>query len=183
MKQELKNAKIMIISLVAISVMFAQFKLNVFPEPPDEDPYNNTGILDQQDSDYNRFSHRQQFSASLSFYKGMPISSYAYTNMFAYQIREDLRADIKIHGVLINAAYQDLWGPDVYLRPHMAMDAGLKYSPMNNGLFDIHARTYHRPAWNGQSIYLTFLGIPIKKLYTSRSFNENSGLHYPGFLD
>jgi len=183
MKQELKNIKKTIIVLVAISTMFAQFKPNVFPQPPDEDPYSGIEMTDQQDTDYNRFSHRQQLSANLSFYKGMPISSYAYTNMFAYQIREDLRADVKIHGVLINAAYQDLWGPDVYLRPHMAMDAGLKYSPMNNGLFDIHARTYHRSAWSGQSIYLTFLGIPIKKLYTSKSFNQNNGLYHPGSLD
>tara|TARA_B100000029_G_C16949988_1_gene732155 strand:+ start:99 stop:410 length:312 start_codon:yes stop_codon:yes gene_type:complete len=103
--------------------------------------------------------------------------------MFEYQIRDDLRADIKIHGVFINPAYQDLWGSDLYLRPHMAMDAGVKYSPMNNGLFDIHARTYHRPSWNGQSVYLTLLGIPIKRLYTSKSFNDSKGLYFPGFLN
>ena len=169
--------------LVLTSAAYAQFKTNYFLKPPDENSHEGIGLLEEQGAEDSRFRHRQLFSARLSFYNGAPISSYAYTNMFSYQMRDDLRADIKIHGVFINPAYQDLWGSDLYLRPHMAMDAGVKYSPMNNGLFDIHARTYHRPSWNGQSVYLTLLGIPIKRLYTSKSFNDSKGLYFPGFLN
>ena len=182
MKKALKTNVITAVFFVA-TIVTAQFRPNVFPDPVADDSYEGIDYLGQEDIEDSRFSHQQRLSASFSFYKGVPISSYAYSNIFEYKIREDLRADLKVHGVMINPAYQDLWGSEMYLKPHMAMDAGLKYSPMNNGLFDIHARTYHRPAWSGQSVYLTLLGIPIKRLYSSKSFNENNGPHYPGFID
>tara|TARA_B100001245_G_C22490812_1_gene249402 strand:- start:229 stop:381 length:153 start_codon:yes stop_codon:yes gene_type:complete len=39
--------------------------------------------------------------------------------------------------------YADLWGSDILGRPHVGVDAGLKYFPMNNGIIDIEARTHH----------------------------------------
>ena len=167
----------------AATLVTAQFKPNVIPEPVSDDSYEDMELFGQEGVEDSRFGHQQRLSARFSFYKGVPISSYAYSNIFQYKIHEDLQADVKVHGVIINAAYQDLWGSELYLKPHMAMDAGLKYSPMNNGLFDIHARTYHRPSWSGQSVYLTLLGIPIKRLYSSKSFNDNNPPYYPGFLD
>ena len=152
--------------LFAVTMVTAQFKPNVFPEPVGDDFYEDTDLFGQGDIEDSRFSHQQRLSASFSLYKGVPISSYAYSN-----------------GVMINPLYQDLWGSEMHLKPHIAMDAGLKYSPVNNGLFDIHARTYHRPAWSGQSVYLTLLGIPIKRLYSSKSLNDNSGRYFPGFID
>ncbi len=62
-----------------------------------------------------------------------------------------------------------------YLSPHIAMDAGVKYSPLNNGVFDFHIRTFHDQWWSGQSVYLSFLGVPIKRLYKSKSFDHYQG--------
>ena len=44
-----------------------------------------------------------------------------------------------------------------------------------NGLFDFHIRTFHDQWWSGQSIYLSFLGVPIKRLYKSKTFDHYQG--------
>ena len=153
---------------------YPQFRPN-FIKGPEEDPYSELdGSGEQEDLDV-RLSHKQMFSAMFSIHKGTPVSMYSYTNVFSYNIREDLIADVKIHGRFLNSAYQDIWGEDVYGRPHLAMDAGIRFSPLNNGLFDVHARTFHDEWWSGQSIYLTFLGIPVKRLYKSKSFDHYFG--------
>ena len=166
--------KKIIIFVCFLSFGFAQFKPD-FIRNPKEDPYHSSDEVSMKDETENRFRHRQILTMGFSLFRGAPLSMYSYTNVFSYDIREDLVADVKIHGRFVHGAYQDLWGSDAYTRPHLAMDAGVRYSPMNNGLFDIRARTYHDEWWNGQSIYLTFLGIPIKRLYKSRSFDEYYG--------
>ena len=62
----------------------------------------------------------------------------------------------------------------------LGVDAGLKCSPMNNGIIGIEARTHHNPLFNGQYVYLNVLGIPIKQLYRVESFHHNYG---PEMLD
>jgi len=169
----------MIINKVTILVFclgfaYAQFRPN-FIIDRGENPNYDPGEISVQDDIGGRFKHSQSISMAFSLFRGAPLSMYSYTNVFSYDIREDLVADVKVHGRFIDGAYRDLWGSEAYTRPHLAMDAGVRYSPMNNGVFDIHARTYHDEWWSGQSIYLTFLGIPIKRLYKSRSFDHYYG--------
>ncbi len=165
--------KILAIALFS-GLVYSQFRPN-FVKEPEEDPYYEHNGPNKEELVNNRLSHKQVFSAMFGIYKGTPTSMYSYTNVFSYNIREDLTADVKIHGRFLNSAYQDIFGENMYGRPHLAMDAGIKFSPLNNGLFDVHARTFHYEWWSGQSIYLTFLGIPIKRLYKSKSFDHYFG--------
>ncbi len=153
---------------------YPQFKPSFVKNPEKESIYEADDENDHEETD-GRFNHRQMFSAMFSIHKGAPVTMYSYTNIFSYDVREDLVADVKVHGRFLNSAYHDTWGGGIYGQPHLAMDAGIKYSPMNNGLFDIQARTFHDEWWSGQSIYLSFLGIPIKRLYKSKSFDHYFG--------
>ena len=72
-----------------------------------------------------------------------PLSVNSYTNKFTFQIREDLIAGAKVNWFYLMGPYADLWGSDILGRPHVGVDAGLKYFPMNNGIIDIEARTHH----------------------------------------
>jgi len=161
--------------IIFFGVIYAQIRLDDLIPKRRSDTYEKTEIAYNEGQTNDRFKHNQLFSASFSFYRGAPLSTYSFTNIFSYDIREDLLADVKIHGRFFTGAYNDLWGRDIYNEPHMAMDAGLKYSPLNNGLIDINARTYHHPSWSGQSIYLAILGIRIKRLYSSKSFYDYEG--------
>tara|TARA_B100000214_G_C23906930_1_gene599337 strand:+ start:511 stop:1041 length:531 start_codon:yes stop_codon:yes gene_type:complete len=158
-----------------LGVIYAQIKLEDLIPKRRSDTYEKTEKYYNEGQTNDRFKHNQLFSASFSFYRGAPISTYSYTNIFSYDIREDLLADVKIHGRFFKGAYNNLWGNDIYNEPHIAMDAGLKYSPFNNGLIDVNARTNHHPGWSGQSVYLSILGIRIKRLYSSKSYHDYEG--------
>ena len=158
---------------IFISLLHSQFKPD-FINSHKEDRYIE--MEEHYDEDQNgRLKHWQRLSMSLSLKRGSPLSLYSYTNIFNYKVREDLVADVKIHGRFSNSIYQPSLSGGKYLSPHLAMDAGIKYSPFNNGVFDLHIRTFHDQWWSGQSAYLSFLGIPIKRLYKSKSFNRYQG--------
>ena len=157
-----------------LCVSYSQFK-STSVKKPSEDRYFDVDDESNEEEEPGRFKHKQILSAGFSLNRGLPQSVFSYTNTFAYELRKDIIADIKIHGRFMNSAYKDIWNGQPYTTPHLAMDAGIKYSPMDNGVFDLHARTFHDQWWSGQSIYLTFLGIPIKRLYSSKSFDSYLG--------
>ena len=158
---------------IYVSLLPAQFKPGFVREREEETRIKAEGFYDEDQIE--RFTHRQRLSMSLSLNSGSPMSTYTYSNIFSYKIREDFVADVNIHGRFSNNTYQPLLDGGKYLSPHIAMDAGIKYSPFNNGVFDFHIRTFHDQWWSGQSAYLSFLGIPIKRLYKSKSFDHYQG--------
>ena len=162
-----------IIFVVYASLLPAQFKPGFVKEPKEDIGIDAEGLYDEDQVE--KFKHKQTLSMSLSLTSGSPLSLYSYSNIFSYQIRDDLVADVKINGRFSNSANNLLLVDEKYLSPHISMDAGIKYSPLNNGIFDFHIRTFHDQWWSGQSIYLTFLGIPIKRLYNSKSFDSYFG--------
>ena len=159
--------------VIYISLLSAQFKPGFVKVPKEEIGIEAEGLYDEDQVE--KFKHKQMLSMSLSLKRGGPLSTYSYSNIFSYQIREDLVADIKIKGRFSNSANNPFLANDRYLSPHIAMDAGIKYSPLNNGIFDFHIRTFHDQWWSGQSIYLSLLGVPIKRLYKSKSFDHYQG--------
>ena len=114
--------KILAITLFS-GLVYPQFRPN-FVKGPEEDPYYEPNGPNKQELVDDRLSHKQVFSAAFGIHKGAPTSMYSYTNVFSYNIREDLTADVKIHGRFLNSAYRDIWGENIYGRPHLAMDAG-----------------------------------------------------------
>ena len=159
--------------VIYASLLFAQFKPG-FIKAPKEQIHIKTEEFYDQDHD-KKFKHKQMLSMSIALKRGNPFSIYSYSNIFSYQILDDLVADLKIKGRLSNNANNPLLVDEKYLSPHIAMDAGIKYSPLNNGVFDFHIRTFHDQWWSGQSVYISFLGVPIKRLYRSKSFDHYQG--------
>ena len=170
-----KYKKRIALALFFITTLFSQFKPNFVPKGARDKGYVSQLSLEGMEEAEGKLKHNQIFSASLYFSKGAPSSIYSYTNVFTYNIIEGLDADIKLHGRFINNAYHDLWGNNADGGPSFAGSAGLTYSPVNNGVFDIRARTFHDKAWSGQAAYITMFGIPIKRLYRSKSFSHYSG--------
>ena len=162
-----------IIFVVYASLLPAQFKPGLVKEPKEDIGIDAEEIYDEDQVE--KFKHKQTLSMSLSLTSGSPLSVYSYSNIFSYQIRDNLVADVKISGRFSNSANNLLLVDEKYLSPHISMDAGIKYSPLNNGIFDFHIRTFHDQWWSGQSAYLSFLGIPIKRLYKSKSFDHYQG--------
>ena len=159
--------------IIYVSLLFAQFKPGFIKVPKEEIGIEVDGLYDKDQVE--KFKHKQMLSVSLSLKRGSPLSLYSYSNIFSYQIREDLVADMKIKGRFSSSVNNPFLVDERYLSPHIAMDAGIKYSPLNNGIFDFHIRTFHDQWWNGQSIYLSLLGVPIKRLYKSKSFDHYQG--------
>ena len=159
--------------VIYVSLLSAQFKPSFVRVPKEEMGIEAEELYDEDQVE--KFKHRQVLSMSLALKGGSPLSLYSYSNIFSYQIREDLVADMKIKGRFSNLANNPLLVNERYLSPHIAMDAGIKYSPLNNGIFDFHIRTFHDQWWSGQSIYLSLLGVPIKRLYKSKSFDHYQG--------
>ena len=159
--------------VIYISLLSAQFKPGFVKVPKEEIGIEAEGLYDEDQVE--KFKHEQILSMSFFLKRGGPLSIYSYSNIFSYQIREDLVADMKIEGRFSNSINSPFLVGKRYLSPHIAMDAGIKYSPLNNGLFDFHIRTFHDQWWSGQSVYLSFLGVPIKRLYKSKSFDHYQG--------
>ena len=159
--------------VIYVSLLSAQFKPGFVRVPKEEMGIEAEELYDEDQVE--KFKHRQVLSMSLALKGGSTLSLYSYSNIFSYQIREDLVADMKIKGRFSNLANNLLLVNERYLSPHIAMDAGIKYSPLNNGIFDFHIRTFHDQWWSGQSVYLSFLGVPIKRLYKSKSFDHYQG--------
>ena len=159
--------------VIYTSLLSAQFEPGFIKVPKEEIGIEANGFYDKDQVE--KFKYKQMFSMSLSLKGRSPFSTYSYSNIFSYQIREDLVADMKIKGRFSNSANNPLLVDKRYLSPHIAMDAGIKYSPLNNGIFDFHIRTFHDQWWSGHSVYLSFLGVPIKRLYRSKSFDHYQG--------
>lgn len=167
------NINKIITFVVYASLLSAQFRPGFVKVPKEEIGKEAEGFYDK-DQD-KKFEHKQMLSMLLFLKKNSPISIYSYSNVFSYQIREDLVADMKIKGRFSNSANNPFLVDERYLSPYIAMDAGIKYSPLSNGVFDFQIRTFHDQWWSGQSIYLSFLGVPIKRLYKSKSFDHYQG--------
>tara|TARA_Y100000816_G_C25909351_1_gene474288 strand:- start:171 stop:695 length:525 start_codon:yes stop_codon:yes gene_type:complete len=159
--------------VIYISLLSAQFKPGFVKVPKEEIGIEAGGFYDEDQVE--KYKHKQVLSMSLSLKRGSPLSLYSYSNIFSYQVREDLVADMTIKGRFTSNANNPFLVGKRYLSPHIAMDAGIKYSPLNNGMFDFHIRTFHDQWWSGQSVYLSFLGVPIKRLYKSKSFDHYQG--------
>ena len=159
--------------VIYVSLLSAQFKPGFVKVPKEEMEVEAEKFYNEDQAE--KFKHKQVLSMSLALNRGGPLSAYSYSNIFSYQIRENLVADMKIKGRFSNSANNPFLVDERYLTPHIAMDAGIKYSPLNNGIFDFHIRTFHDQWWSGQSVYLSFLGVPIKRLYKSKSFEHYQG--------
>ena len=159
--------------VIYVSLLPAQFEPGFVKVPKEEMDIEAEGFHDEDQVE--KFKHKQVLSMSFLLKRGSPLSIYSYSNIFSYQVREDLVADMKIKGRFSSSLNNPFLLDERYLSPHIAMDAGIKYSPLNNGIFDFHIRTFHDQWWSGQSAYLSLLGVPIKRLYKSKSFDHYQG--------
>ena len=123
--------------IIYTSLLSAQFKPDFITVPKEEIGIEADGLYAKDQIE--RFKHKQVLSMSLSLKGRSPFSIYSYSNIFSYQIREDLVADMKIKGRFSNSVNNPLLVDKRYFSPHIAMDAGIKYSPLNNGIFDLFA--------------------------------------------
>ena len=168
------NAGFVLFLLFAVNI-FSQFKPDFIPKiarEKDQFPYLNK---EARDSSFSRLSHSQSISTSFYSSRGYPAFSYAYTNMFGYKLMNRVNADLKIHVRHVKNAHNDLQQNSLYGAPHLAGSAGIEYSLTEKGIFSLNARTFHDPAWSGQAAYISMFGIPIKKLYKSKSFDSYGG--------
>ena len=155
--------------------IFSQFKPDFIPKINKEKDQFFFLTKEARDTSFSRLNHSQAISATFYSSNGYPAFSYAYTNMFGYNLMNRLNADFKIHIRHVKSAYSDFHENSLYGVPHLAGSAGIEYSLTEKGIFSLNARTFHDPAWSGQAAYISMFGIPIKKLYKSKSFDSYGG--------
>ena len=109
-----------LITIVIVGTIYAQFRTGVTinPRPDYSERYLGEHLDDEPIPQ--KFSHHQQFSTSFMYVMGQPLSVNSYTNIFTYQIREDLTADAKVNWFYLMGPYADLWGSDILGRPTWA---------------------------------------------------------------
>ena len=88
--------------VIYISLLSAQFKPGFVKVPKEEIGIEAEGLYDE--AQVKKFNNKQMLSMSLSLKRGNPFSIYSYSNIFSYQIREDLVADMKIKGRFSSSA-------------------------------------------------------------------------------
>ncbi len=169
--------------VATISIALGQFRTDIptSSRPGIEEDFT-TESEDKSFFDDLRFKHQQSLSSSFMLSRGIPTSINSYTNTFTYHFREDLILDANVHLFNVMGAYSDLWGQDTHspLNVNMAFDAGFRYYPANNGIFNVDARTHHSPFFNGQYVDLNILGFTVKRLYKSENYHPVFG---PDVLD
>ena len=162
--------------VATLSVVLGQFRTDIPTSThPDILEDFSTESDDESFFDNLRLKHQQSFSSSFMFSQGLPMSINSYTNTITYHFREDLIVDANVHLFNVMGAYTDLWGNDVSRQLNTAFDAGVHYYPMNNGIFDVEARTHHSPFFNGQYVNLNILGFTVKRLYKSENYHSVFG--------
>ena len=109
-----------LITISIVGTVYAQFRIGVAlnPRPDYSERYIGESLDDEPIPQ--KFSHHQQFSTSFMYVMGQPLSVNSYTNIFTYQIHEDLIADAKVNWFYLMGPYADLWGSDILERPHWA---------------------------------------------------------------
>ena len=140
--------------------------------------YKNLGKLNHGFDEEKKFRFEQSFKMGLSNLNGYPLSFYSYTNGFSFQLIKGLIGDTKFHGTYIPFSYSSTSTPSKF---YLSFDSGLKYYPMNNGAFNLEARTYHGPFGSGQTLDIDILGFTIKRLYQSKK--PDRFLKDPSFSD
>ena len=121
----------------------------------------------------NGLERTQCFSISMGFHQGSPIRVASYNNGLHYKIRANLIADANFS--IFNergSLYSDIYGTELINEINSSLDAGLRYYPFNNGLFNIDVRSYHSGSSHGQSIDLDFLGITLKRFYQKGNYHS-----------
>ena len=140
--------------------------------------YKNLGKLNHSFDENKAYGFEQSLKMGLSNLNGYPLSFYSYTNGFSFQLIEGLIGDAKLHGTYIPLSYSSTSIPSKF---YLSFDSGLKYYPMNNGAFNLEARTYHGPFGSGQTLDIDILGFTIKRLYQSKK--PDRFLKDPSFSD
>ena len=140
--------------------------------------YKNLGKLNHGFDKDKTYRFEQTFKMGLSNLNGYPLSFYSYTNGFSFQLIEGLIGDANLHGTYIPFSYSSTSIPSKF---YLSFDSGLKYYPMNNGVFNVEARTYHGPFGSGQTLDIDILGFTIKRLYQSKK--PGRFLKDPSFSD
>ena len=87
--------------VIYASLLSAQFKPGFIKVPKEETNIEAEGFYDKDQDE--KFKHKQMLSMSISLKRGNHFSIYSYSNIFSYQIREDLVADMKIKGRFSNS--------------------------------------------------------------------------------
>ena len=167
--------------VATISIVIGQFRTDVPTSirPGIEEGFSPE-LNDESFFDDHRFKHQQRLSSSFMLSRRLPMSINSYTNTFTYHFREDLIVDANVHLFNVMGAYSDLWGKDIQSPLNMGFDAGVRYYPANNGIFNVDARTHHSPFFNGQYVDLKILGFTVKRLYKSENYHPVFG---PDILD
>ena len=168
--------------VATISIALGQFRTDIPTSiRPDIQEDFSPELDDESFFDDLRFKHQQSLSTRFMLSRGLPMSINSYTNTFTYHFREDLIVDANVHLFNVMGAYSDLWGEDIQSPlNNMAFDAGVRYYPANNGIFNVDARSHHSPFFNGQYVDLKILGFTVKRLYTSENYHP---VFRPDILD
>ena len=79
-----------LITIAIVGTVYAQFRIGVAlnPRPDYSERYIGESLDDEPIPQ--KFSHQQQFSTSFMYVMSQPLSVNSYTNIFTYQIHEDL---------------------------------------------------------------------------------------------
>ena len=93
--------------VIYASLLSAQFKPGFVWVPKEEIDIEAEGFCDKDQDE--KFKHKQMLAMSISLKRGSPYLIYSYSNIFSYQIREDLLADMKIKGRSSNSANTPFW--------------------------------------------------------------------------
>ena len=168
---------LLIILSVGVCFLFSQ---NNFKQPSTKSVIGITNFIGLGNSirpfsnDSSKFGQHQSFSLGFNVGRGFPTNVYSYNNTTYYKIKDNLIADANFtFSYFKGSQYEDKYGYKLLNDINGDFDAGVRYYPFKNSLFNIDARNYHSSNGTGSSLDLDFMGITIKRLFKKGYINDN----------
>ena len=151
-----------------------------FKQPSTKSVIGYTNFIELENSirpflnDSSKFGQHQSLSLGFNMGRGSLTNVYSYNNTTYYKIKDNLIADANFtFSYFKGSQYEDKYGYKLLNDINGDFDAGVRYYPFKNSLFNIDARNYHSPNGTGHSVDLDFMGITIKRLFKKGYTNNN----------
>ena len=169
-----------LIYIISIAFAFGQSKTETMINSVDLNRINNEFKLAKKNRsiiESKKLDYRQEYSINLGQYLGSQPQTFGHHQDFYYIIKENLIVDTNIPEFMLNSssAYSQKYGKNLIGRINGSYDIGLCYYPLDNGIFNLDARTYndYRGMSEGQSLGVGIFGFTIFNFYENGNTDKD----------
>lgn len=166
------------IYIISIAFPFGQYNIDTLTNSVGLTSINNKNSQIKKNRlivDRKQLEYRQKYSINIGQYLEFQPQAFGYHRDFYYRIKENLVIDTNIPEFMLNSgsAYSQKYGKDLIVRINGSYDTGLRYYPLDNGIFNLDVRTYNdfRGMSRGQSLGIGVFGITIFNYYQNGNTN------------